>query len=254
MPMPLSLTLTIASPSSQRGAHRDAAAVIGVLGGVVEQVGRTPGSAGADRRRRTSARPRTRWSARGAGCRAPGGWSRSPALTIAVRSSGSFFTSMTPRVMRDTSSRSSTSRLRWWTWRSITAHACRVRLSSKAPDSFIIFEAVRESARAGLRSSWPSVARNSSLRRSALRSACSFLRRSFEVAANLVLARAGAHGGLRRAQQRRHARRPLEQRDVAERAARLRPTPANRRPGASGSGSAGPTRPAAATGTRTAAP
>ena len=42
-----------------------------------------------------------------------------------------------------------------------------------------------------------------------------------EVAADLVLARARANRRLRRAQERRDARRPLEQRDVAERAPRL---------------------------------
>ena len=43
-----------------------------------------------------------------------------------------------------------------------------------------------------------------------------------EVAADLVLARARADRRLRRAEQRGHARRPLEQRDVAERAPRFR--------------------------------
>ena len=96
----------------------------------------------------------------------------------------------------------------------------------------------------GLRSSCPSVARNSSFRRSADRSACSFFRSLGEVAADLVLARARANRRLRRAQQRGDARRPLEQRDVAERAPGSADSGSRRR-AASGSGSADRTRAAA---------
>ena len=53
MPMPLSLTLTTASSSSRRVADRDVAAVVGVLRGVVQQVGehlRQPHRIAADAR------------------------------------------------------------------------------------------------------------------------------------------------------------------------------------------------------------
>ena len=75
-----------------------------------------------------------------------------------------------PRVTRETSSRSSISPVMWRAWRPMIAVTWRTRSSSSRPT-------LRKSAAAvigasGLRSSCASIARNSSLRRSASRSAC----------------------------------------------------------------------------------
>ena len=74
-------------------------------------------------------------------------------------------TSISPRVMRETSSRSSTSRTRWPAWRSITPTTRPDRGSGRGRASAA--RAQVRSGASGLRSSWPSVARNSSLRWSA---------------------------------------------------------------------------------------
>jgi len=76
-----------------------------------------------------------------------------------------------PLVMRETSSRSSSSRAMWPTWRSMTSKL-HCLFSSLARGERAIIAACRTGA-SGLRSSWASVARNSSLRRSASRSASS---------------------------------------------------------------------------------
>ena len=81
-----------------------------------------------------------------------------------------------PRVMRDTSSKSSSSTAILPTWRSITSMLQRC-CSGFAPGERAIIAACRIGA-SGLRNSCASVARNSSLRRSASRSVCSWNFRS----------------------------------------------------------------------------
>ncbi len=93
-------------------------------------------------------------------------------------SNRSFFSLILPRVIRETSSRSSTSPIRWRTWRSAIARSCSS--PGGAPRSRMSWSAVAIGA-SGLRSSWPSIARNSSLRRSASRAA-SYARRAISSA------------------------------------------------------------------------
>ena len=83
------------------------------------------------------------------------------------QSTRSLRSSSLPRLMRLTSSRSSTSRTICSSCRSIRVRACSP--ASRSVDSRMICRALRIGA-SGLRSSWASVARNSSLRRSASRS------------------------------------------------------------------------------------
>ena len=148
----------------------------------------------------------------------------------ATRSSGSRRTSIRPRVMRETSSRSSTSRTRCVTCRSITSTTLRGRGRRTLPAGAA---AAGRSAigASGLRSSWPSVARNSSLRRSAARSASSARARSARCSRIWYCRCAGAQRGAHRAQQRRHAHRPLEQRHVAQRPHRRARRPRESAPG-----------------------
>ena len=81
-----------------------------------------------------------------------------------------------PVVMRDTSSRSSTRRTICRSWRSMTSRERSANVGL-APAMRRISRPFISGA-SGLRSSCANVARNSSLRRSATRSACSALRRS----------------------------------------------------------------------------
>ena len=85
--------------------------------------------------------------------------------TIAPTSTGSRCSVIMPRVMRDTSSRSSIRRTRCSTWRSMMSRA-EARCGSASSFSRSSCTAVRIGA-SGLRSSCASIARNSSLRRSA---------------------------------------------------------------------------------------
>ena len=87
------------------------------------------------------------------------------ARTGTIRSTGSLRSAILPLVMRLTSRRSSTSRVRCPTWRSITAAARSSLLASWGPARRMA-TALRMGAR-GFRSSWPSMARNSLIRRSA---------------------------------------------------------------------------------------
>ena len=80
------------------------------------------------------------------------------AVTVSTSSS------MWPCVIRDTSSRSSTSRRSCRSWRRAIAAACRLVSASDASSASTCTALV--SPASGLRSSWPSIARNSSLRRS----------------------------------------------------------------------------------------
>ena len=86
------------------------------------------------------------------------------AAITSARSTMSLRSSILPRVMRDTSIRSSTRRTMWLTWRSIISHIWPA--GPAAPESRSRLTELRIGA-SGLRSSWASVARNSSLRRSA---------------------------------------------------------------------------------------
>ena len=81
-----------------------------------------------------------------------------------------------PRVMRDTSSRSSSSSAMWFTWRSMIS-VLQCSCSADAVGARAIRAACRIGA-SGLRSSCASVARNSSLRRSAAWRSCSAWSRS----------------------------------------------------------------------------
>src|SRR5207245_2279345 len=73
-------------------------------------------------------------------------------------------TTIRPVVTRATSSRSSTRRARWWVWRPMIIRI-RAVSSSWAPSFSSTVTALLIAAR-GFRSSWASIARNSSLRRS----------------------------------------------------------------------------------------
>src|SRR3954471_21026210 len=85
--------------------------------------------------------------------------------TTSRRSTGRRCRLILPRVTRETSSRSSTMRTRWRVWRMMISR-WRTSRSSCEPTSSSTQRALRMAAM-GLRSSWPSMARNSSLRRSA---------------------------------------------------------------------------------------
>ena len=73
------------------------------------------------------------------------GASRSPSATTSPSSTGSGRSSILPRVMRDTSSRSSTSRTRWRTWRSMTVRSRSAPASPRSASA----AAPSGSARAG---------------------------------------------------------------------------------------------------------
>ena len=87
------------------------------------------------------------------------------ASTAARRSSGSSRSSNLPRVMRETSSRSSSSRVMWCAWRSITdwQRSRDLGAPARARSSRVAFS----TAASGLRSSCDSIARNCSRRRAA---------------------------------------------------------------------------------------
>ena len=105
----------------------------------------------------------------------------STAFAIATAiSTGSLRRTILPRVIFDTSSRSSTSRTRWPTWRSMISRS-RIPPSRRRRSSSAV--TIGES---GLRSSWPSMARNSSFARLA---ASSSRRRSSRSAAATSRAR-----------------------------------------------------------------
>src|SRR3954447_25742982 len=112
--------------------------------------------------------------------------------TTSRRSTGRRCRLILPRVTRETSSRSSTMRTRWRVWRMMTSR-WRTSCSSCDPTSSSTQRALRMAAM-GLRSSWPSMARNSSLRRSASawrssRSRTSYWRRRARNAALTALTR-----------------------------------------------------------------
>ena len=91
---------------------------------------------------------------------------------IAERSTGSLRSWILPRVIRETSSRSSTSRAMQRTCCSTTSRIVS-RSTGSSPRSLMMWTALRIGAR-GLRSSWASIARNSSLRWSARASSATF--------------------------------------------------------------------------------
>ena len=95
---------------------------VGVLGGVVEQVGERPGRAASGRRPAAAARSRARWPA---ACRcstmAAGSTSTACGQDASPGRPAPVCSWILPWLMRDTSSRSSTSRVMCCTWRAITA-------------------------------------------------------------------------------------------------------------------------------------
>ena len=109
-------------------------------------------------------------------------------FTTAASSTRSLRSSILPVVMRDTSSRSSTSRVIWCTCRSITSVA-HCNSGTGGPLARKICTALRIGA-SGLRSSWASIARNSSLRRSDSLSAAKSL--AFSMAMTARWARSSA--------------------------------------------------------------
>ncbi len=100
----------------------------------------------------------------------------SAAWTAAATGTFSIASSMCPRVIRETSSRSSTSLRRMLDLALAISAAWRAGAPSFA--SIAITRTAVARPAIGLRSSWPSIARNSSLRRSASRSASIASRRS----------------------------------------------------------------------------
>ena len=210
MPIPVSRTrhqrCAVVAPRDDA----DAPARVGVAHGIVEQVRehlRQAHRVGLDQQRLPAAGRR---SARGAAASISGRLVSTAAAITSARSTTPLRSSILPRVMRDTSIRSSTRRTMWLTWRSIISHIWPA--GPAAPESRSRLTELRIGA-SGLRSSWASVARNSSLRRSASS-------RSQQVRPRLVLALARAQRAVHRARQRGDPHRALEQGDVAERAHR----------------------------------
>ena len=171
MPMPLSRTL-IAHRRRPRAAPtaRCAPPSCGVLGGVVEQVGedlREP--------HRIAVQPQRLGGQRDARAGGRAAWIERLAGLDGVAHDRRQLDALAPQleacrgVMRDISSRSSTRRTRWLTWRSMMSRIAPA-LARRRPAAAAACSALRSGA-SGLRSSCASVARNSSLRRSASRSA-----------------------------------------------------------------------------------
>ena len=136
-----------------------------------------------------------------------------------------------PRVMRDTSSRSSTSRTRWLTCRSIT--------SLTRSDHGIVeaggLEQVQRGQQRRERIAQLVAERRQELVLAPVGEPQRLLARAplGQVLADLVLALARAQRGAHRADQRRHPHRPLEQRHVAQRPHGFARPRRNRRRGAS---------------------
>ena len=169
--MPSSLTVILTSAPSQLGRELDAAAAIGVLGGIGEQVDehlRQPDRIGVEHDRRLGQAQHQLVAALercSAGSSRPPARPRSPGRRAPRRSS------IRPWLMRLTSIRSSIRRDITRTWRAMTSRALR----AGAARSFWYCSscAALRTGASGLRSSWASVAMNSSLRRSASRSSAS---------------------------------------------------------------------------------
>ena len=111
----------------------DPAALVRVLGGVVQEVGEHLREPHRVRRRPAAAR-------RAGRCRAGAGATRSAGCTVSTAlattspiSIGARRSTILPRVIRDTSSRSSTSRTRWWTCRSIMSTTCAASRRRRGP-------------------------------------------------------------------------------------------------------------------------
>ena len=120
MPMPWSVDPHHHLAGAGRRVDGDPPAAIGILRGVAEDVGehlRQPHRIAVERHRRRRQRHRHRLpGAR----RVSAGWSRAAASSTSCRTTGSRRSSRRPRVIRETSSRSSSSRAMWRAWRSIT--------------------------------------------------------------------------------------------------------------------------------------
>ena len=169
MPMPSSRTLTRTRLSTRRASTVIRRSVSLYLEALVSRLANTwARRAGSPRTHSPSAATSTtrtwrRWSIRGAAVSIAR--ARIVASWVGTRSSVSL-----PPAIRDTSSRSSTRRIMWFTWRCITSCSC-----DHTPRIFSRLSAVLIGA-SGLRSSWPSMAMNSSLdrvARSARERACS---------------------------------------------------------------------------------
>ncbi len=108
-------------------------------------------------------------------CDAISGWAVSSPRSIAsFRRSRCLRIWTLPRMIRETSNRSSTSRTRCWTWCFIMSRA-QAAVGASTPSISKRSRPLRIGAN-GLRSSWANIARNSSLRRSA--SFCSLMLRT----------------------------------------------------------------------------
>ena len=162
MPMPSSRTeSTSLRRPSRAGDDRRCPPGSVYLAALVQQVATTCASRAGSATTR-SPLPRHVDSRGGAGAtRAAGSRSRSPWATTRASSTASRRSSIFPRAMRETSSRSSTRRERCCTCRSMID---RSRSSASGARSCMSCRAVSIGA-SGLRSSWPSIARNSSLAR-----------------------------------------------------------------------------------------
>ena len=178
MPMPLSRTAIVAHRRPRRRRCSSIRPPSGVyLAALLSRLPITCASRTASPLTRSGSSGTLDDDARARARRSPAGWSRPPASRARRGRAGSSFRSILPRVMRDTSSRSSTSRVMCCTWRSISSRICdqhRVLRSSTAAGS----RRRCGSARADCAARAPRIARNSSLRRSASSSACSMRRRS----------------------------------------------------------------------------
>ena len=221
MPMPLSLTLTMASPLSTPGGHPDHAAVVGVFRRVVQQIRehlREPHRVAGDADRR---RIRSRRGSRDAGCRAPGRLVSIAALTMRGE---------IERLLLDLDDAARDARhLEQVVDQAVEVvdlplhHRARRRGAGvfERARQFQDLEAVHDRRE---RVAQLVAERGEELVLAAIGGAQRLLGLLplGEVAADLILARSRANRGLRGAQQRGDARRPLEQRDVAERAPRFR--------------------------------
>ena len=221
MPMPLSRTEIAARIAPVVEADsRICPPVFGIFRCVVQEVGEDLRQPHGVARRWASVRPACRRRASARRSRSIGRLVSIAARRTASRSSGSWRTSITPRVIRDTSRRSSTSRTRCAICRSITAVHARTTARIRQAREFQQLQAGQQ----GRERISQFVAKRGEELVLALIGVAERLFGALaigQVAANLILALARAKSCADGAHQRRDTNRPLEQRHVPQRPDRI---------------------------------